>query len=99
MNANLSMKPNWVKFWAFNSWLLVFIVCSSTNAATFYVDVNSSNPTLPYADLSTAAVSIQDAVDAATNGDLILVNDGVYQDGFRTSQEVVVLGPRSLSHL
>jgi hypothetical protein len=40
-------------------------------AATFYVDVNCVNPTLPYADLTTAAVSIQDAVDAATNGDLI----------------------------
>ena len=56
-------------------------------AATFYVDVNCVNPTLPYADLTTAAVSIQDAVDAATNGDLILVNDGVYQNGFRTTQE------------
>jgi len=56
-------------------------------AATLYVDLNSSNPLPPFADLSTAAVTIQDAVDAATNGDLILVNDGYYQDGFATTKQ------------
>jgi len=61
-------------------------------ATTFYVDVNSSNPTLPYADLTTAAVTIQDAVNAATNGDLILVNDGYYQDGFGVAKETVGTG-------
>jgi hypothetical protein len=54
-------------------------------ASVLYVDLNSTSPAPPYADLTTAAVSIQDAVDAATNGDLILVNDGIYQDGFRTT--------------
>ena len=63
-----------------------------TGAATFYVDINSANPTPPYADLTTAAVSIQTAVDAATNGDLILVNDGVYQDGFRVTNESITKG-------
>ncbi len=56
-----------------------------TAASTLYVDLNSTNPTPPYADLPTAATNIQDAVDASTNGDLILVNDGVYQDGYAIS--------------
>src|ERR1039458_474763 len=58
----------------------------SARAATVYVDVNSANPTPPYSDITTAAVTIQDAVDAAASGDLILVNDGYYQDGFRVTK-------------
>src|ERR1035438_6007897 len=64
--------------------LLLFILRAP--AAVLYVDMNSASPTPPYADLSTAALTIQDAVDAATNGDLILVNDGYYQDGFRITK-------------
>ena len=65
----------------------VILFAFTAPAATLYVDVNTTNPVPPYADLTTAAVSIPDAVDAATNGDLILVNDGVYQDEFRTNEE------------
>src|ERR1017187_2691647 len=61
-------------------WLLC--VCNS-RATTFYVDVNSTNPTPPYTNWSTAATDIQSAVDAASDGDLIWVNDGVYQIGGR----------------
>jgi len=68
------------------SLIIIVVLALPAGAATLYVDVNSPNPTPPYADLTTAAVGIQDAVDAAANGDLILVNDGYYQEGFRATK-------------
>jgi hypothetical protein len=50
-----------------------------TTATTYYVDINSPNPTPPYTSWSTASTDIQDAVNQSTNGDLVLVNPGVYQ--------------------
>ncbi|HEX3628097.1 MAG TPA: choice-of-anchor Q domain-containing protein [Verrucomicrobiae bacterium] len=50
-------------------------------ATTYYVDINSTNATPPYTNWSTAATDIQSAVNQTTNGDLVLVNPGVYQSG------------------
>jgi hypothetical protein len=55
----------------------------NTSASKLYVDLNSANPTAPYAGWDTAATNIQDAVDASTNGDSIIVTNGLYQSGGR----------------
>ena len=55
-----------------------------TSATTYYVDVNSTNSTRPYLSWSTASTDIQSAVNQTTNGDLVLVNPGVYQTGGET---------------
>lgn len=48
------------------------------SAATSYVNVFNPSPAPPYTNWSAAATRIQDAINIATNGDLVLVADGTY---------------------
>ncbi len=61
----------------------VVLAAFNLSAATHYVSLQSTNPTPPYTDWTTAATNIQDAVDAAAPGDEIVVTNGVYQTGGR----------------
>ena len=65
----------------FNVLLILLLLLFSTSAlaaAVRYVDVNSTNATPPYTNWATAAVTIQDSVDATVAGDEIVVTNGVY---------------------
>ena len=57
------------------------------DATTYYVDINSTNPVAPYTNWSTASLDIQSAVNETTNGDMVLVNDGVYESSGYTAPD------------
>ncbi len=63
---------------------IVFVLTILTNgikAATFYVNANNPAPIAPYTSWLTAATNIQDAIGVTTNGDTVLVTNGVYAFG------------------
>ncbi len=46
-----------------------------------FVNASSPSPTAPHTNWATAAVSIQEAIDASLSGDVILATNGVYASG------------------
>ena len=63
--------------------IFLLLAASRVPATTFYVNVSNTVPVAPYTNWPTAATNIQDAVDASTDGDFILVTNGVYSSGGR----------------
>jgi hypothetical protein len=57
----------------------LFLVGRTALSDTHYVDINNVSPTVPYTNWLSAATNIQDAVDAAEDGDTILIADGTYK--------------------
>ena len=53
--------------------IITITLVTQVPAAVRYVNVNSLSPSPPYTNWTTAAVTIQDAIDAATDGDEVLV--------------------------
>ena len=68
---------------------LAILLALRAGATTFYVDVNSTNPVPPYAGWSTAATNIQSAIDASTNGDFVLVTNGLYATGGKSMDNTI----------
>jgi hypothetical protein len=54
-----------------------------SSTGTRYVNLSNPTPTPPYTTWATAAINIQDAVDAAVAGDQIMVTNGLYAAGGR----------------
>src|SRR5438105_616955 len=63
---------------------LMTVMAFPSLASVVYVSLSSNDPLPPYSSWETAATNIQDAVDAATPGDLVLVTNGVYNTRGRT---------------
>lgn len=69
-----------MRIFTFTFLLLAFGIASAP-AVTRYVDPGCASPQLPYTSWAHAANNLNDAINAASTSDLVLVTNGVYQTG------------------
>src|SRR5215471_17540797 len=70
--------------------ITLLLAASNLSSALLYVSPGSPNPTPPYATWTTAGTNIQQVVDAAGDGDLVLVSNGVYAGRVTVTNAVLV---------
>ena len=80
LNSKLEIR-NWK---VATATIIIFVVSPIISADTHYVSKIGGSVS-PYASWSTAATNIQAAVDVASSGDTVLVNDGTYYPGNQIS--------------
>ena len=71
---------------------IFLLAASNLSAALLFVSAGSVNPTPPYNSWNTAAHTIQDAVNAASSNDVVLVTNGAYAGGLVLVKPLLVLG-------
>ena len=64
-----------------NSFLVVTSAVTPLQLVFHYVDPGSPNPAPPYASWATASSNIQDAIEVALPGEIVLVTNGLYATG------------------
>ena len=67
--------------------IIPFVLVTTAHAATNFVWQGSPSPAVPYSTWATAAHVIQDAVDVAEVGNVVLVTNGVYATGGAVTPE------------